>query len=75
MGHPAPGFATREREVLQLIAEGKTTRDIAIASGCSVNTAQTHRGNFMQTLPLHSTSEVVLYAIRNQIIRANSHAA
>jgi hypothetical protein len=38
-------------------------------------TAQTHRSNFMQKLHLHSTSEVVLYAIRNQIIPANSHAA
>jgi len=38
-------------------------------------TAQTHRSNFMQKLHLHSTSEVVVYAIRNQIIPANSHAA
>jgi DNA-binding NarL/FixJ family response regulator len=51
----------------QRLAEGKTTCDIAIASGCSVKTAQPHRGNFMQKFHLHSTSEVVLYAIRNQI--------
>jgi DNA-binding NarL/FixJ family response regulator len=70
-----PILTTREREVLQLIAEGKTTREIAGALGCSVKTAQTHRSNFMQKLHLHSTSEVVLYAIRNQIIPANSHAA
>jgi DNA-binding NarL/FixJ family response regulator len=61
-------LTTREREVLQLIADGKTSREIAIASGCSVKTAQTHRGSFMQKLHLHSTSEVVLNAIRNQII-------
>jgi DNA-binding NarL/FixJ family response regulator len=41
----------------QRLAEGKTTCDIAIASGCSVKTAQPHRGNFMQKLHLHSTSE------------------
>jgi DNA-binding NarL/FixJ family response regulator len=68
-----PILTTREREVLQLIAEGKTTREIAGALGCSVKTAQTHRSNFMQKLHLHSTSEVVLYAIRNQLIPHNGH--
>jgi DNA-binding NarL/FixJ family response regulator len=52
----------------QRLAEGKTTCHIAIASGCSVTTAQTHRSNFIRKLHLHSTSEVVLSAIRNQII-------
>jgi DNA-binding NarL/FixJ family response regulator len=70
-----PVLTTREREVLQLIAEGKTTREIAGTLGCSVKTAQTHRSNFMQKLHLHSTSEVVLYAIRNQLIRHDGHAA
>src|ERR1700751_2133220 len=68
-----PILTTREREVLQLIAEGKTTREIAGALGCSVKTAQTHRSNFMQKLHLHSTSEVVLYAIRTQLIPHNGH--
>jgi len=68
-----PVLTTREREVLQLIAEGKTTREIAGSLGCSVKTAQTHRSNFMQKLLLHSTSEVVLYAIRNQLIPHNGH--
>ena len=68
-----PILTTREREVLQLIAEGKTTREIAGALGCCVKTAQTHRSNFMQKLHLHSTSEVVLYAIRNQLIPHNGH--
>ena len=70
-----PVLTTREREVLQLIAEGKTTREIAGALGCSVKTAQTHRSNFMQKLHLHSTSEVVLYAIRNQLIQYNTRVA
>jgi len=69
------GAHLRPSSLRQRLAEGKTTCDIAIASGCSVKTAQTHRGNFMQKLHQHFTSEVVLYAIRNQIIPANSHAA
>jgi DNA-binding NarL/FixJ family response regulator len=69
-----PILTFREREVLQLIAEGKTTREVAMQLGCSVKTAETHRNNFMQKLHLHSASEVVLYAIRNQIIRADSAA-
>ena len=68
-------FYLRPSSLRQGLAEGKTTREIAIASGCSAKTAQTHRGNFMQKLHLHSTSEVVLYAIRNQLIPTNSHAA
>jgi len=60
-----PILTSREREVLELIAQGKTTREIAAALGCSVKTAETHRSNFMQKLKLHSASEVILYAIRN----------
>src|SRR5437868_11149289 len=69
-----PALTIREREVLQLIAEGKTTREVATVLGCSVKTAETHRNNFMQKLHLHSASEVVLYAIRNQIIRPDAVA-
>jgi DNA-binding NarL/FixJ family response regulator len=69
-----PVLTLREREVLELIAQGKTTREVAMALGCSVKTAETHRNNFMQKLHLHSASEVVLYAIRNQIIRPNAAA-
>jgi len=68
----APMLTLREREVLRLIAEGKTTREVAVQLGCSVKTAETHRNNFMQKLHLHSASEVVLYAIRNQIIRTDA---
>lgn len=69
-----PVLTLREREVLELIAQGKTTREVAMALGCSVKTAETHRNNFMQKLHLHSASEVVLYAIRNQIIRPTAAA-
>jgi DNA-binding CsgD family transcriptional regulator len=64
-------LTNREREVLQLIAEGKTTKEVAVALGCSVKTAETHRTNFMHKLQLHSVSEVVMYAIRNHIIRVD----
>lgn len=64
-----PALTNREREVLQLIAEGKTTKEVAVTLGCSVKTAETHRTNFMHKLQLHSVSEVVMYAIRNGIIR------
>jgi DNA-binding NarL/FixJ family response regulator len=67
--------SNREREVLQLIAEGKTTKEVAVILGCSVKTAETHRSNFMRKLHLHSVSEVVLYAIRNQIIRVDQFAS
>jgi DNA-binding NarL/FixJ family response regulator len=66
-----PTLTNREREVLQLIAEGKTTKEVAVALGCSVKTAETHRTNFMHKLQLHSVSEVVMYAIRNHIIRVD----
>lgn len=70
-----PTLTSREREVLQLIAEGKTTKEVAVTLGCSVKTAETHRSNFMRKLRLHSVSEVVLYAIRNQIILVDQLAS
>jgi DNA-binding NarL/FixJ family response regulator len=57
----------REREIIQLIAEGKATKEIAEVLGISVKTADTHRTNLMRKLKLHSTADVVRYAIRNQI--------
>jgi DNA-binding NarL/FixJ family response regulator len=59
----------REREILQLIAEGRTSREIAKALEICVNTADTHRVNLMRKLDLHSVSELVRYAIRNQMIQ------
>jgi DNA-binding NarL/FixJ family response regulator len=61
-------LTSREREVLQLLAEGKTTKQVAVALGLSVKTAETHRSNIMRKLDLHSVSELVLYAVRNDII-------
>ncbi len=58
----------REREVVQLLAEGKSTREVAEVLGLSVKTAETHRSNIMRKLDLHSVSELVLYAVRNNIV-------
>jgi DNA-binding NarL/FixJ family response regulator len=58
----------REREILQLVAEGKTSRQIATLLSISVKTADTHRANLMRKLDLHSVSELVRYAIRNKVI-------
>ncbi len=58
----------REREVIQLVAEGKTTKEIATALSLSVKTAETHRTNLMRKLDLHSISDLSLYAVRNAIV-------
>ncbi len=58
----------REREILQLLAEGKSNKEIATILGISVNTAEAHRANIMLKLDLHSLPELVVYAIRNKII-------
>jgi len=58
----------REREILQLLAEGKSNKEVATLLGISVNTAEAHRANIMVKLDLHSLPELVVYAIRNKII-------
>ncbi|HXU15291.1 MAG TPA: response regulator transcription factor [Terriglobales bacterium] len=63
-----PRLTFREREVVQLVGEGKTSKDIATMLGMSLKTAETHRSNVMRKLRLHSTVELVLYAVRNEII-------
>ncbi|MGH9734362.1 MAG: response regulator [Candidatus Acidiferrales bacterium] len=60
----------REREIIQLLAEGKTTKEAAAALGISVKTAETHRANVMRKLQVHSVTGLVLYAVRNRIIEA-----
>lgn len=60
----------RERQVLQLIAEGKSTRDIAGLLGISMKTAESHRTRLMQKLDIHETATLVRYAIRHGIIQA-----
>jgi len=62
-------LTAREREVVQLLAEGKSTKEVAVALGLSVKTAETHRSNIMRKLDLHSVSELVLYAVRNNIVQ------
>ena len=62
-------LTAREREVVQLLAEGKTTKEVAVILGLSVKTTETHRSNILRKLELHSVSELVLYAVRNNIIQ------
>jgi DNA-binding NarL/FixJ family response regulator len=60
----------REREILQLVAEGRSTKEVAEVLGISVKTAETHRTNLMRKLHLHSVSELVRYAIRENLATA-----
>jgi len=64
-GENRPALTTRELEVLQLIVHGKSSKDIAAILGISANTIAVHRANLMQTLGIHNTAELVVYAIRN----------
>jgi DNA-binding NarL/FixJ family response regulator len=61
-------LSAREMEVLQLIVSGKSNKDIAAVLGLSANTVAVHRGNIMQTLGIHNTAELVVYAIRNGLV-------
>jgi two-component system response regulator NreC len=61
-------LTSREREVLQLLAEGKANKEIAGALNLSLYTIETHRRNLQEKLNLHSFPELVLYAVRNQVI-------
>ena len=67
----APSLSVREREVLQLVGEGKTSRQVARLIGVSLKTVETHRSNIMLKLNLHSTVDLVLYAVRNEIIQVH----
>ena len=58
----------REREVLQLLAEGRSNKEVAALLDLGVSTVETHRANLMQKLNLHNTAEIVLYAVRKRII-------
>jgi DNA-binding NarL/FixJ family response regulator len=61
-------LTAREREILQLIAEGKSNKDVANMLNLSVYTVETHRGNIITKLNLHSVAELILYAVRKGII-------
>ncbi len=61
-------LTSREREILQLLAEGKTNKEMATALNISPYTVETHRGHILQKLNLHNSAELVLYAVRKGII-------
>jgi DNA-binding NarL/FixJ family response regulator len=62
-------LTSREREVIQLLAEGKTSKEVAVALSLSVKTAETHRTNLMHKLDLHSVADLTRYAVRNGIVQ------
>ena len=64
----APALSARELEVLQLIVNGKSNRDIAAMLGLSANTVAVHRANIMNALDIHNTAELVVYAIRHGLV-------
>ncbi len=66
---PPDPLSPREREVLQLVAEGKTTKEVAGVLGISVKTAESHRTRIMEKLDIHETASLVRYAIRRGLIQ------
>jgi DNA-binding NarL/FixJ family response regulator len=62
-------LTAREREVIQLLAEGKTSKEVAVTLNLSVKTAETHRTNLMRKLNLHSVADLTRYAVRNGIVQ------
>lgn len=66
---PRDHLTLRESQVLQLIAEGKSTKDVASLLGISVKTAESHRTRLMQKLDIHETASLVLYAVRHGIVQ------
>lgn len=65
---PQVGLTPREREVLQLLAEGRTNKEVADVLGIGVKTAETHRTNLMRKLSVRSLPDLVRYAIRNHLV-------
>jgi DNA-binding NarL/FixJ family response regulator len=61
-------LTSREREIVQLLAEGKSSKEVAVALSISVKTAEKHRTNIMRKLGAHSVSELVRYAVKNHMI-------
>ncbi len=66
---PDDPLSTREHEVLQLIAEGKSTKDVASILGVSVKTAESHRSRLMRKLDIHETASLVRYAVRRGLVQ------
>jgi DNA-binding NarL/FixJ family response regulator len=69
-GDAAQTLSPREREIVQLLAEGKSNKEVARALGITVKTAETHRGNIMRKMEFASLSDLIRYAIRNNIVGA-----
>jgi DNA-binding NarL/FixJ family response regulator len=64
-----PRLTPREREVIQLLAEGKSSKEVACVLNLSTKTAETHRSNIMRKLGFHSIRDLVVYAVKNNIIQ------
>jgi DNA-binding NarL/FixJ family response regulator len=69
-GMRASRLTSRELEIVQLLSKGKSSKEVASSLEISIKTAETHRANIMRKLDIHSVSELVRYALRNQIIEA-----
>ena len=69
-GHAQPRLSAREREILQLLAEGHTSKEIAARLGIAFKTVDAHRTNIMRRLNIHALAELVRYAVRERIIEA-----
>jgi DNA-binding NarL/FixJ family response regulator len=65
---PRERLTSREREIVQLLAEGKSSKEVASSLCISVKTVETHRSNIMRKLSIHTVTDLVRYAVRNQII-------
>lgn len=69
LDHSGEVLTAREREVIQLLAEGRTSKEVAVTLNLSVKTAETHRTNLMRKLGLHSVADLTRYAVRNGIVQ------
>ena len=67
---PREALTPRQRETIQLLAEGKSNKEVAVMLGISIKTVEAHRSNIMLKLNLHSVAELVHYAIRNDIVHS-----
>ena len=67
-GERSSGLTQRELEVLQMIVDGKSNKEIAVVLNLSANTVAVHRANIMNTLGIHKTAELVVYAIRSGLV-------
>jgi DNA-binding NarL/FixJ family response regulator len=70
----SPKLTPREREVIQLLAEGKSSKEVACLLNLSTKTAETHRSNIMRKLDFHSIRDLVVYAVKNDIIQIQMSA-